>query len=216
MAIYEKPSYERFEAKGKGNFFVRICYGFVEGTLKKDTSEMSVSEVIQAFLDANGLGSPSEFFSKKFRKPKVDENAPDLNDIQLRYGWEDRVTAELYDKYKAPGTLFGPFQIYKETEKAYLLIGYYEMHHIEREISVRFWVPKSAIKTPKDKERDRQFEEQREANFQKATDRYERLIALAKERRVKGVRVGLKKDTIINRLIANGVDKSEIDKIYSS
>jgi hypothetical protein len=50
------------------NFFVRLCYGYVKGTMHKDVSKMSAKEVIQAFLDRFGVSSPSQFFKEKFKK----------------------------------------------------------------------------------------------------------------------------------------------------
>ena len=46
-------------------FFVRLCYGYVGSY--KDTSNMTTEEVIEEFLDENGVRSSKEFFEKKFK-----------------------------------------------------------------------------------------------------------------------------------------------------
>ena len=99
---YEKPTYEKLEKAGKSNFFVRLCYGYVEGTLGKDTSQMTTSEVIQEFLNSKGYKSPKDFFNKGFRgnkteskeRPKADQKPRDfageknklINDSRVVYG----------------------------------------------------------------------------------------------------------------------------------
>lgn len=48
----------------KGNFFIRLCYGYVGRY--KDTSKMTTKEVVEEFLKRKGVSSPREFFQKRF------------------------------------------------------------------------------------------------------------------------------------------------------
>ena len=80
MEKYQTPTYEKLEAAGKNNFFVRLCYGYVEHTLGMNTEEMTTSQVIQEFLDAKGLKSPREFFDKSFKK----NNKKDSKSIEIQ------------------------------------------------------------------------------------------------------------------------------------
>ena len=72
---YVAPTYERIEkTDSKGHFFVRLAYGVVGSY--KDTSSMTTTEVIEEFLDRNGVRTPREFFEKKFKggnKPEQEQ-----------------------------------------------------------------------------------------------------------------------------------------------
>ena len=69
---YVAPTYERIEkTDSKGHFFVRLAYGVVGSY--KDTSKMTTTEVIEEFLDRNGVKTPREFFEKKFKGKKEPE-----------------------------------------------------------------------------------------------------------------------------------------------
>ena len=69
---YVAPTYERIEkTDSKGHFFVRLAYGVVGSY--KDTSSMTTTEVIEEFLDRNGVKTPREFFEKKFKGKKNPE-----------------------------------------------------------------------------------------------------------------------------------------------
>lgn len=90
MAKYETPKYEKLEAAGKNNFFVRLCYGYVEHTLGMNTEEMTIREVIQEFLDSKGLKSPREFFDKAFKK----------NNTKKDEKWEQELSKYIAEKDK--------------------------------------------------------------------------------------------------------------------
>ena len=75
---YVSPKYEKIEnPDSKGNFFVRLAYGVVGSY--KDTSSMTTHEVIEEFLNHNGVSTPGEYFKKKFKggnKPKTEPEKP--------------------------------------------------------------------------------------------------------------------------------------------
>lgn len=72
----------------KNNFFIRLCYGYVEHNLGKDTSNMTTDQVVKAFLDSKGVNSPKEFFSKTFNKKSSTEKASNkLNKISVDERW---------------------------------------------------------------------------------------------------------------------------------
>ncbi len=59
----------------KGNFFIRLCYGYVGRY--KDTSKMTTKEVVEEFLKRKGVSSPREFFQKRFIGLRVREEDTD-------------------------------------------------------------------------------------------------------------------------------------------
>lgn len=66
MAKYVTPSYEKLDnPESKGQFFVRLAYGVVGSYM--DTKQMTTREVIEEFLQKNGVKTPREFFEKKFK-----------------------------------------------------------------------------------------------------------------------------------------------------
>lgn len=83
MEKYQTPTYEKLEVAGKNNFFVRLCYGYVEHTLGMNTEEMTTREVIQEFLDSKGLKSPREFFDRAFKKTNT-QNPPRKSTAKTR------------------------------------------------------------------------------------------------------------------------------------
>ena len=67
MAKYVSLTYERIQnPASKGKFFVRLAYGVVGSYM--DTKSMTAREVIEEFLNRNGVKTPKEFFEKKFGK----------------------------------------------------------------------------------------------------------------------------------------------------
>ena len=54
---------------GSKAFFVRLCYGYVGSY--KDTSTMTTEEVIEEFLDKNGVRSPKEFLKENLSLKKL-------------------------------------------------------------------------------------------------------------------------------------------------
>lgn len=69
---YISPTIDIQSKDGKGNFFVRLCYGYVGRY--KDTSKMTTQEVIEEFLKRKGVSSPKEFFDKRFSQPFIEKN----------------------------------------------------------------------------------------------------------------------------------------------
>ena len=48
----------------KNNFFIRLCYGYVEHTLGKNTNDMTTDQVIEEFLKAQGAVRLKTFLSQ--------------------------------------------------------------------------------------------------------------------------------------------------------
>lgn len=92
--------------------------------------------------------------------------------------------------------------IVKETEKAVCIsmtIGW--ASSLIQTINV--WCPKSAILTEEEYLAECQKQEER---FQAGAERYNNLVAFAKEHGVKGVRVGMRTETIINKIHQAGLE----------
>lgn len=77
----------------------------------------------------------------------------------------------------------------------------------EHDIHLKRWIPKSALESRKaytkaEAERDKAAAKK----YNEGKTKYDKLIKFAKENNVKGVRVGLRKDTIIAKLKDKGID----------
>lgn len=82
----------------KGNFFIRLCYAVVGKT--KDTSKMTMKEVIEEFLSQNGVSSPREYFQQLRNKKDAQykhlekwTEPPPFNEQMAKYLNIDRYTA---------------------------------------------------------------------------------------------------------------------------
>lgn len=95
----------------------------------------------------------------------------------------------------------------KETEKALYVMMMIESADGEHETTFRTWVPKACVQTYEEYEAEIEAEKQR---FEAGKDAYNRLVEWAKAQGVKGVRVGLKKDTILAKVAAAGLVAPEV------
>lgn len=92
--------------------------------------------------------------------------------------------------------------IEKETEKAYRVRMVIESCDGESERSIMVWVPKSCTQTAEEYESE---SKERTARFEAGKEKYAKLVEWAKAQGVKGVRVGLRKSTIIAKIEALGL-----------
>lgn len=98
--------------------------------------------------------------------------------------------------------LYDEVQIVKETEKAYMVCIDYTTVNGEYESCKSVWVPKSCTMTKEEYEATLIEEKKR---FEEGKAAYEKLIAWAKDQGVKGVRVGLRKETILKKINEAGL-----------
>ena len=92
--------------------------------------------------------------------------------------------------------------IERETEKAYLLcIAWDYTSDLYRTLKV--WVPKSATMTDEEYREEQRKEDER---FEEGCKRYENLVAFAKEHGIKGIRVGMRKNTILTKIAEAGLE----------
>lgn len=92
--------------------------------------------------------------------------------------------------------------INKETEKAYQVFLEYTTIDGEYDGEKLVWVPKSCTMT--EEEYKKEIEEQ-EKRFEEGCRRYEELLAFAKENGVKGVRKGMRTETIKRKIAEAGI-----------
>ena len=92
--------------------------------------------------------------------------------------------------------------IEKETEKAYRVRMVIESCDGESEMSIMVWVPKSCTQTAEEYEAESKEYIDR---FEAGKEKYAKLVEWAKAQGVKGVRVGLRKSTIIAKIEALGL-----------
>ncbi len=107
----------------------------------------------------------------------------------------------LVEKFEAGAYLVDIIGVERETEKAYLLkveIGYCS----SIEFVTTIWVPKSC--TMSVEEYEAQLKKEAD-NFKKGCEAYEKLVAFAKANKVKGIRKGLRKETILKKIEEAGL-----------
>lgn len=92
--------------------------------------------------------------------------------------------------------------IEKETEKAYFVRMTIETNDGEHERSFNTWVPKSCTQTVEEYETEAK---ERADRFEAGKERYAKLVEWAKAQGVKGVRVGMRKATILGKIEALGL-----------
>ena len=89
------------------------------------------------------------------------------------------------------------------------------LRETEKAVNIKFtskygnlfsWIPKSVFMTEEDYRIEREKEEKRIARFEKGKKRYEKLVEFAKANNVKGVRIGWRKETIINKIKDAGIE----------
>ncbi len=96
--------------------------------------------------------------------------------------------------------------VIKETEKAYQIVLTLGLDACD----VKTWVPKSCtIRTKEELDAEialaAEWEAKRQAKYEEACKAYQELVAYAQKMGVKGVREGLRKDTIIAKMEKAGV-----------
>lgn len=91
-------------------------------------------------------------------------------------------------------------EIVRETEKAVLIKFVSDFGTFTK------WIPKSCLMTEEDFRIEREREEKRIARFEERQRKYKELVKFAKENKVKGVRIGFRKETIINKIKEAGLE----------
>lgn len=92
--------------------------------------------------------------------------------------------------------------VVKETEKAYLINVDWESLDGEFDGVQNVWIPKSATMTLEEADAE---EKAQEARFKEGCDRYNKMIQFAKANGIKGIRVGLRKETILAKIEKAGL-----------
>lgn len=95
------------------------------------------------------------------------------------------------------------FDIVRETEKAYLLSYETETIDGERDITVSFWCPKSCTMTEEEAAAEGKAKAQR---FMEGKERYAKLIEYAKANGIKGIRTGMRKETVLAKIRTAGLN----------
>ena len=89
------------------------------------------------------------------------------------------------------------------------------LRETEKAVNIKFtskygnlfsWIPKSVFMTEEDYRIEREKEIERAKRFEEGQRKYNELIEFAKENKVKGVRVGWRKETIINKIKDAGLE----------
>lgn len=89
------------------------------------------------------------------------------------------------------------------------------LRETEKAVNIKFtskygnlfsWIPKSVFMTKEDERKEEERMNKRIARFEEGKRKYEKLVEFAKENGVKYVRVGLRKETIINKIKDAGLE----------
>ena len=89
------------------------------------------------------------------------------------------------------------------------------LRETEKAVNIKFtskygnlfsWIPKSVFMTKEDERKEKERMSKRIAKFEEGKKRYEKLVEFAKANNVKGVRVGWRKETIINKIKNAGLE----------
>ena len=93
-------------------------------------------------------------------------------------------------------------RIIAETGKAYKMELYTESRDGEHDLKFIRYVPKSATETEAERKKE---EKRQEKRYEAGVKKYEKMLAFAKENGVKGVRSGMRKDTILEKIKKAGL-----------
>lgn len=93
--------------------------------------------------------------------------------------------------------------INKETEKACLVMFVRSTPTMVD--SVEVWVPKSVMGMAPKSEAAQRVEKEKAEKFEAGCSRYEKVLSFAKEHKIKGVRSGLKLETLLNKISEAGL-----------
>ena len=109
------------------------------------------------------------------------------------------------DKIDLPAYALPPKKvtIIEERGKAYKVFVDTETRDGERSVHFERYVPKSVVETDK---QHRAAEKAADKRYETGVQKYAKMIEFAKSHGVKGVREGLRKDTILKKLKAAGYD----------
>lgn len=118
--------------------------------------------------------------------------------IYIKEWFFDKIQSE----HRSIHFFYDAVQIVKETEKAYMVCIAYTTRDGEYESFRNVWVPKSCTLTKYEYEKELAEEKKR---FEDGKAAYEKMIAWAKGNGVKGVRVGLRKETILKKINEAGL-----------
>ena len=104
--------------------------------------------------------------------------------------------------FKASSNWRKEFDIVKESEKAVLIEICIESRDGEWDGLSNVWVPKSCFESLEEYEKN---EQEKEKRFEEGCKKYEQLIAFCKDNGIKGVRNGMRKETILNKILNLGL-----------
>lgn len=93
--------------------------------------------------------------------------------------------------------MYGAVEVVKETEKAYQVSVEFATLDGEYDGEKLMWCPKSCTMTADEYEKET---ESQKARFESGCKKYEEMIKFAKDNGVKGVRSGMRKETILAKI----------------
>lgn len=152
------------------------------------------------------MGGRGAGFNKK-NKGSIITGIAD-SDLKVKDWFQNKIELPNYVMHPRHSELhWGGMTILEKRPKA-IKVGFtLETLDGERDIHLKRWIPKSALESRKAYQKAEQ--EREKASLKKYNEgktKYDKLIKFAKENNVKGVRVGLRKDTIIAKLKDKGID----------
>lgn len=119
-------------------------------------------------------------------------NGIEINDIKVKDWFASKI--HIPNGYNRPRILLA-LDVLKETEKAIQIE--FEILAIHSSLSDSYhkaWIPKSCIESYK------AYMEANQARFEEGKAKYEKMVAFAKANGVKGIRKGMRKETILKKI----------------
>lgn len=139
-----------------------------------------------------GSGGSSSGLAAKSKKQSADTSTIVVKDWFISQK-ADEVLRRPFETF-LPGA--AEAKILKESEKAYFVAMDYTTIDGERDGVKRFWVPKSVTMTKME------YDAAKKSRFEE----YDRVLNFAKSKGIKGVRSGMKKSTLLNKIRAAGFE----------
>lgn len=138
---------------------------------------------------------------------KINQSPPTFPDLEIG----SEIHIQDWFKYDNPHYAFrrDSGQIVGESDsgKAWKVGIHTETVDGERDIYIERWMPKKAVISNEQYYYEReQWELKREKAFKKGEKKYSKMIDFAKQNNVKGVRVGMKKETVLEKIRKAGLN----------
>lgn len=128
------------------------------------------------------------------------EELKQAKDLKIKDWFKPQSKLQILGK----GHLIENIMISRETEKA-VLVSLNSCTWNGTEYLTECWIPKSCFESYSEYQKNEKI---KEANYEKACEKYDKLVAFCKTNKIKGARVGLRTVTLLNKIEQAGLSYS--------